>query len=91
MAEMNKVYTPSGKVIAGNIPADLSAEDIKKRQDAAKPFVAKGNTKAGMPKQEAGESVGAFATKMRLWREANATPAVVGQQKALKKLAGIPD
>jgi hypothetical protein len=81
-------YTPSGKITSGNIKSELSAEEIKARADAAKPFVAKGNAgTTGMPKQAPGESMSAYSTKMRLWREANATPAVEGQKKALKEMA----
>lgn len=93
MADISRNAT--GQITAQRINADLSDDEMAARRvasaagsTAGSGLGAKGKSTTGMPKQDTGESMSSYSTRLRQWRETNATPAVEGQRKALKEMAG---
>jgi len=85
----------TGKITSGNVKSDLTDEDLKKREDAAKfgstagaGLGAKGKAPTtGFPKQEQGESAMSYGERLRQYR-ASQSSSVEGQRKALKAMGG---
>jgi len=91
MADRKEVHDVStGKTLY--VGAATSGEDVERAKDkerlgstAGRGLGAKGKTTAGMPKQEPGESLSAYAERMRKYRETEGSSAKAeGQKKALR-------